>query len=91
MLLTTIRDEFVFNCQCRKLSERTTKNYQKQITYLLTFLEQDKGVTEIEGVKPQFIKEFLMKMQQKGRTVNYFNDLSVLALLPCRYPHISVF
>jgi hypothetical protein len=33
MLLTTIRDEFVFNCQCRKLSERTTKNYQKQITY----------------------------------------------------------
>ena len=33
MLLSVIRDEFIFNCQCRKLSERTVKNYGKQIDY----------------------------------------------------------
>ncbi|MCL2083288.1 MAG: tyrosine-type recombinase/integrase [Oscillospiraceae bacterium] len=75
MLLETIKEEYIFNCQCRKLSDKTIKNYEKQIEYLLRFLEQEKGVTEIEGVKPQYIKEFLMKMKQAGRTVNYFNDL----------------
>ena len=74
MLLSKIKDEFVFDCQIRKLSDRTIKNYSKQIGYLLKFLEE-KGITEIEEVIPQHIKEFLMTIKQKGRTVNYFNDL----------------
>lgn len=75
MLLSTVKDEYVFNCQLRKLSEKTIKNYAKQIEYLLNFLEKEKGVTEIEEVTPQHIKEFLMGMKKRGRTVNYFNDL----------------
>ena len=75
MLLSTIRDEFVFDCQCRKLSEQTIINYAKQIDYLLTFLEREKGATYIEEVTPQYIKEFLMQMRKKGRSVSYFNDL----------------
>jgi integrase/recombinase XerD len=75
MLLATVRDEFVFNCQCRKLSDKTIYNYEKQINYLLRFLEQEKGVVDIEDVKPQHVKEFLMNMRKAGRTVNYFNDL----------------
>ena len=75
MLLSAIRDEFVFSCQCRKLSERTIENYAKQIGYLLTFLEREKQITAIEDVAPQYIKEFLMNMRKNGRTVNYYNDL----------------
>jgi len=75
MLLTTICDEFIFNCQCRKLSDKTIKNYSRQIGYLFKFLEDEKDVTEIEDVTPQYIKQFLMKMRQNGRKVNYFNDL----------------
>ena len=75
MLLSLIKDEFIFNCKLRKLSERTIKNYGKQIDYLLTFLKTEKGVTEIEHTTTQHIKEFLMKMKVRGRTVNYFNDL----------------
>ena len=33
MLLSTILDKFIFDCQCRKLSEKTIKNYAKQISY----------------------------------------------------------
>ena len=33
MLLSSIREEFVFHCQTRKLSPRTIRNYEKQINY----------------------------------------------------------
>ena len=75
MLLSIVKDEFVFNCQLRKLSDKTIKNYAKQIGYLLTFLEQEKGITEIEKVIPQHVKEFLMNMKKNGRKISYFNDL----------------
>jgi len=75
MLLTTIKDEYVFNCQCRKLSNKTIKNYSRQIGYLLKWLEQEKQITEIKYVTTSLIKEFLMKKRAEGITVNYFNDL----------------
>ena len=75
MLLTTVRDEFSFHCQCRKLSPRTIKNYIKQIDYLLRFLKEEKKTIHIEDVKPKDIKEFLLTMSKAGRTANYVNDL----------------
>jgi len=75
MLLKTVKEEFVFNCQCRKLSDKTIKNYGKQIDYLFNYLQEEHGVANVEEVKPQYIKQFLMAMKAKGRTVNYFNDL----------------
>lgn len=75
MMLTAVRDEFVFQCQCRKLSPRTVKNYTKQIDYLLRFLEDEKAVTHIEDVETRQIKEFLLTMTKAGRTANYVNDL----------------
>ena len=75
MLLTDVREEFVFHCQCRKLSPRTIKNYEKQINYLLRFLQQEKGVAHIEDVNPKQVKEFLLSMTKTGHTPNYVNDL----------------
>ncbi len=75
MLLTAVRDEFVFHCECRKLSPRTIQNYAKQIGYLLRFLENEKQVIEIEDVQTKQIKEFLLSMSKAGRTANYVNDL----------------
>ncbi len=87
MLLSTISEEFIFNCQCRKLSQRTTKNYTKQISYLLNFLINEHKITNIEEVEPQHIKQFLMKVRQKGRTVNYFNDLLKVYKVFFRYAY----
>lgn len=75
MLLTTIRDEFEFHCQSRKLPPKTTKNYTKQINYLLDFLEQEEQIRHIEDVEPRHIKAFLLRMSRNGRTANYINDL----------------
>lgn len=75
MLLTTIREEFSFHCQCRKLSPKTIHNYEKQISYLLRFLKNEKQIVNIKEVKTQHIKEFLVLMMKAERTANYVNDL----------------
>ena len=75
MLLSSIREEFVFHCQTRKLSPRTIRNYEKQINYLLRFLHDKHGISVIEDVSPRHIKEFLHNMLKAGRTTNYVNDL----------------
>ena len=87
MLLRTVHDEFVFNCQCRKLSDKTIKNYSRQIRYLFDYLEQERQVTEIESVTTQHIKQFLMKKRAEGITVNYFNDLLKAYKVFFRYAH----
>ena len=66
MLLSSIRDEFVFHCQTRKLSPRTIRNYEKQIDYLLRFLHDEHGISVIEDVSPRHIKEFLHNMLNTG-------------------------
>lgn len=75
MLLTNVRDEFTFHCQCRKLSPKTVRNYTKQINYLIRFLENEKKISHIDDVEPKQIKEFLLSMSQTGHTANYVNDL----------------
>ena len=74
MLLAAIKDEFIFDCQCRKLSPKTINNYSKQLDYLLRFLEE-KTVKHIEDTEPRHIKEFLLAMSKSGRKPNYVNDL----------------
>lgn len=59
MLLKDLSEEFIFNCQCRKLSKKTVHNYKLQISYLLNCLSQEHGVTELEKVTPQMIKQFM--------------------------------
>lgn len=74
MLLSAVRDEFIFDCQSRKLAVKTVANYAKQIDYLLRFLEE-KTIKHIEDVEPKHIKEFLLIMGKSGRKPNYINDL----------------
>jgi integrase/recombinase XerD len=52
MLLKDLKAEFVFNCQCRRLSKKTISNYEKQIQYLLNFLDQEHSVIELADVIP---------------------------------------
>lgn len=75
MLLEDVKKEFVFHCQYRKLSEKTIINYSHEIGYLMDFLAEEYQIADIEEVKPEHIKKFLVKVQRAGRTVNYMNDL----------------
>ena len=75
MTLKGLAEEFLFHCECRRLSQRTVKNYKKQIQYLLDYLRETYDITELEQVKPTHIKHFLMTKQRAGRKPAYINDL----------------
>ena len=42
--------EFGFDCKARKLSDKTISNYQKQLRYLLRYLEAEFQVNQVEEV-----------------------------------------
>jgi integrase/recombinase XerD len=87
MLLKDLVEEFKFNCQCRKLSDKTTANYQTQIRYLLNYLEQEHNVTHLEDVTPHQIRQYLLMMQKKGRKPQYINDL--LKTFKCFFKYLQ--
>lgn len=75
MELRVLADEYLFECECRKLSSKTVENYRKQITYFLEYLKNEYGITKLEEVKTQHIKHYLMSKQKAGNKPNYINDL----------------
>lgn len=74
MLLTDAAKEFEFNCQCRKLSDKTIRNYGKLIGYLLDYLQEQHKVLCLEDVRPMYIKAYLMMLQERGAKPQYIND-----------------
>lgn len=74
MLLTDAAKEFEFNCQCRKLSDKTIRNYGKLIGYLLDYLKEQHKVLCLEDVRPMYIKVYLMMLQERGAKPQYIND-----------------
>ena len=74
MLLTDAAKEFEFNCQCRKLSDKTIRNYGKLIGYLLDYLREQHKVLCLEDVRPMYIKAYLMMLQERGAKPQYIND-----------------
>ena len=75
MKLADALEDFTFQCECRRLSPQTIRNYQKQVSYLLDHLWIEHRIDELEAVTPQMVKQYLLVMQKKGRKPSYLNDL----------------
>lgn len=87
MLLSELLQEFVFHCECRRLSPKTTDNYRKQIAYLLRYLESEHSVMGLEDVEPRQIKAFMVMKMNEGRKPAYVNDLLKAFKVFFRYLH----
>ncbi len=74
MKIRTIADEYLFECEYKKFAPRTLRIYRQHINFLLDFLEQ-KGITEIEDVKPLHLKQYLMAKQKAKNKPNYINGI----------------
>ena len=75
MLLSDLKSEYLFHCKCRKLSEKTIKNYEMLLRLLLDYLEREKNITTLDQLKPTHIKQFINFNDERGRKPNYLNDL----------------
>ena len=74
MLLKDLKEEFIYDCECRHLSKGTLRNYKCQIDYLIEYLENI-GVREVSEVKPHHLRSFMKVKQDEGCKPSYVNDL----------------
>ena len=75
MLLDDILDEFIFDCQLRKFTERTIKGLKGNNERLFRYLKNELGITELEKVKRQHIQSYINYLSEQGRKETYINGL----------------
>ena len=85
MELTMLAKEFVFDCQARELAPRTIRNYEKQISYFIRYLEEVQNVTLLEELKPIHIKQYVVMLVKKKHKPAYTNDLLKAVKCLCAY------
>ena len=74
MCLKDLRDEFLYDCECRHLAKGSLRNYRAATRFLVDFLEL-RRITELEEVKPHHIRDLMKEKQDMGSTPRYINDL----------------
>jgi hypothetical protein len=74
MCLKDLRDEFIYDCECRHLAKGSLRNYKAATRFLLEYLEL-KQITELEDVRPRHIRDLMKEKQDAGSTSRYINDL----------------
>ena len=74
MCLKDLRNEFLYDCECRHLAKGSLRNYRAATRFLVDFLEL-RRITELEEVKPHHIRDLMKEKQDMGSTPRYINDL----------------
>ncbi len=75
MLLEEVLKEFVFDCEIRKMSIRTIKNYKNNNQRFFNFIEGEFDVTELEEVSHLHIKKYFKFLISKGLSEVYVNGI----------------
>ena len=75
MLLVDAVYEFKVECELRRLSKRTIKGYVNNNLQLAEYLKNEFGFEEIEKVKPQHIKSYVLYLNKTGHRPTYINGL----------------
>ncbi len=65
MCLKDLRDEFLYDCECRHLAKGSLRNYRAATRFLVDFLEL-RRITELEEVKPHHIRDLMKEKQDMG-------------------------
>ena len=75
MLLDDCLKEFLLECQIRQYTWKTVKGYRNGLEFLINYLKQEHGLTEIEEVTTQHLKTFFLYQQKRKRKETYLNGL----------------
>ena len=87
MMMEELKNEFILDCKVRNLAPRTVRNYEKQLSYFVRFLNEAQGVMELEELKPVHIKLFVAMLQDKKNKPSYVNDLLKAVKCLCAYAY----
>lgn len=75
MLLEDVLQEYLYDCQLRKLSLRTIKTARNSNQRLFGYLANVYSIVELEDVKRLHIQSFITHMSEQGLKESYINTL----------------
>ena len=75
MLLPEVLKEFIFDCEIRKMSNRTIKNYKNNNQKFFNYIEGEFDVAELEEVSHLHIKQYFKFLISKGLSEVYVNGI----------------
>ena len=75
MLLETVLKEYLYDCQLRKLSERTIKGLRNNNNRLFCYLSNTFAIFELEDVKRVHIQTYISYLSEQGRKETYVNGI----------------
>ena len=87
MKMEELAKEFILDCRVRNLAPRTVRNYEKQLSYFVRFLNEAQGVKDLEELKSVHIKQFVVMLQDKKNKPSYVNDLLKAVKCLCAYAY----
>jgi len=68
-------EEFKVECDLRRLSPRTTKEYYNNTALFLNYLEKHIGLTDLEAIKTPHNKKYMQHLIGKGLSPSYINGI----------------
>ncbi|MGX9930129.1 tyrosine-type recombinase/integrase [Virgibacillus salarius] len=66
MLLEDVLKEYEYHCQARNFTKKTMKNKRQEYKQLLEFLQNRRGITELESVTSHDLDAYVRTKRQKG-------------------------
>lgn len=75
MLLENVLKEYLYDCQLRKLSERTIKSLRNNNNRLFCYLGNAFAIFELEEVKRVHIQSYITYLSEQGRKETYINGI----------------
>ena len=88
MLTKHCLQEFILDCQLRRLSPRTVKGYHNNTHNFLIYSEKHYEITEVEEIRTVHIKQYIQYLLNKKLTASlHQRDFEMSAcILPLRCP-----
>ena len=75
MLLESALQEYLYDCQLRKLSEKTVKGFKNNNQRLIRYLANQFSVFEVEDVKRIHIQGYVNYLSETGHKETYVNSM----------------
>ena len=67
--------EFLLDCQMRKLASGTLKNYRNNLKGFLDYVEEKLDISDVEDIKKLHIQKYLKTKMDVGCKANYVNTI----------------
>lgn len=87
MFIEDAVQEFIFECELKKLTWKTIRGYKNNLEYLTNYLQQEHCIEMIEDIKTVHLKSFFMYQTKSGKKESYMNSSLKIFRVFFKYHH----